>query len=128
MNEILEHLLRLQDLDFDPKLRKSAGQEAATLREKIPPQILGHYDRLVARGKKGVALVSNQVCRGCNMRVPIGTVNTLMQAKDIQLCDSCGRYLALAPQVQEEAPAPRLRKPSAPSECRRKKRSPERRL
>jgi hypothetical protein len=119
MNEILEHLLRLQDLDFDPKLRKSAGQEAAALREKIPPQILGHYDRLVARGKKGVALVSNQVCRGCNMRVPIGTVNTLMQAKDIQLCDSCGRYLALAPQVQEEAPAP------APPKAKRAKRVPK---
>jgi hypothetical protein len=41
------------------------------------------------------------------MRVPIGTVNTLMQARDIQLCDSCGRYLALAPAVPvEEAPAP----------------------
>jgi predicted nucleic acid-binding Zn-ribbon protein len=62
----------------------------------VPPQIVAHYDRLVARGKKGVAIVRNQVCTGCHMRLPIGTINTLMQGHDIQLCDSCGRYLVLA--------------------------------
>jgi len=29
--------------------------------------------RLMARGKKGLAAVRNQVCTGCHMRVPVGT-------------------------------------------------------
>jgi len=54
------------------------------------------------------------------MRLPIGTINTLMQGQDIQLCDTCGRYLVLAepePAKPEEpaaktkpSPKPRKRK------------------
>ena len=73
------------------------------MRGKIPPQILAHYDRLVARGKKGVALVRNQVCTGCHMRVPIGVIMTLKHDEDIQLCESCGRYLYLPPERSETA-------------------------
>ncbi len=104
MNELLQNLLKLQALDFGTA-SKAAEAEKAVLRERIPPQILGHYDRLVTRGKKGVALVRNQVCSGCYMRLPIGTINTLMQGADIQLCDTCGRYLCLAPAEPEPAPA-----------------------
>jgi predicted nucleic acid-binding Zn-ribbon protein len=82
--------------------------------------ILAHYDRLVARGKKGVAVVRNQVCGGCHMKLPIGTVNTLMQGHDVQLCDTCGRYLYLPDPAETQfveavaaakpAPKPRKRK------------------
>jgi predicted nucleic acid-binding Zn-ribbon protein len=66
------------------------------LRAKIPPQILAHYDRLVVRGKKGVAAVRNHVCTGCHMQVPLAVTMTLMHGDDIQICESCGRYLYLA--------------------------------
>ncbi len=87
----------------------------------MPAQILGHYDRLVARGKKGVAVVRNQVCTGCHMRLPIGTINTLMQGNDIQLCDTCGRYLYLPDPAESQfveniaatKPAPKARKRKA---------------
>ena len=82
---------------------------------------MGHYDRLVSRGKKGVAIVRNQVCTGCHMRLPIGTINTLMQGQDIQLCDTCGRYLYLPNASESEfveklaavKPAPKTRKRKA---------------
>ncbi len=61
----------------------------------IPQPILGHYDRLRVRGKKGLAVVRNQVCTGCHMRVPIGQITVLMRGEDVQLCESCGRYLCL---------------------------------
>lgn len=119
MKDLLQNLLKLQVIDFADRPEKDSEAAAAELRNLIPPQILGHYDRLVARGKKGVAIVRNQVCTGCHMRLPIGTINTLMQGQDIQLCDSCGRYLALEeqpaaaaqPEKPAEAPAKPARKP-----------------
>jgi hypothetical protein len=95
MNTILQNLLRLQALDFGEVREKNADAQAAELREKIPQPILGHYDRLRAREKKGVAVVRNQSCSGCHMRVPIGQITVLMRAEDIQLCETCGRYLYL---------------------------------
>lgn len=101
MNELMQNLLELQTLEFSQTKDKSAAALIAALREKIPAQIVGHYDRLRVRGKKGLAAVSNQVCTGCHMRLPLAVIMTLKHDQDIQLCDSCGRYLYLAP----EAPA-----------------------
>lgn len=94
-NDLLTNLLKLQALEFNEIKEKNAESQMAELRARIPHQVLGHYDRLVVRGKKGVAVVRNQVCTGCHMRLPIGTINTLMQGQDIQLCETCGRYLYL---------------------------------
>jgi hypothetical protein len=111
MNDLLTALLRLQALDFaEPKETKDENL-VKELRAKVPPQILAHYDRLVARGKKGVALVRNQVCTGCHMRLPIGTINTLMQGNDIQLCDTCGRYLCLEVVEEKKPEAAEAEKP-----------------
>ena len=109
MKTLLQNLLKLQALEFNETNEKNTSTKIAELRESISPQILAHFDRLTARGKKGVALVRNQVCTGCHMRLPIGTINTLMQGTDIRLCDTCGRYLYLQDpaesQVVEAAPA-----------------------
>ena len=98
---ILENLLRLQDLEFEEGPGAAPASAAAQLRSQIPTSILAHYDRFVARGKTGVAVVQNQVCGGCHMRVPIGTLNTLLHAADIQICENCGRYLYL-PQASHD--------------------------
>ena len=95
MNELLTTLVKLQELQLAGASEKKAEALMAELRGKIPPQILGHYDRLMVRGKKGIVPVRGQACTGCHMRLPIGTISTLMKATDIQLCDSCGRYLYL---------------------------------
>lgn len=95
MNAVLESLLKLQAIDFAETKPKAAAAQAVELRTQVPAPILGHYDRLASRGKKGVALVRNHTCTGCYMRQPIGKITTLMRGDDIQLCDSCGRYLYL---------------------------------
>src|SRR5690348_9670846 len=120
MNDLLPNLLKLQALDFDEPPGKNVEARKAELRALIPQPILGHYDRLVVRGKKGVAVVRNQVCTGCHMRLPIGTINTLMQGNDVRLCDMCGRYLYLPDPAESQfvehvaatkpAPKPRKRK------------------
>jgi hypothetical protein len=91
MKDLLTNLLKIQAHDFQESALPD--DQLSTLRGQIPTQVIGHYDRLVARGKKGVAIVRNQVCTGCHMRLPIGAYNTLLQGTDVQLCESCGRYL-----------------------------------
>ncbi len=105
MNEVLENLLELQTLEFGTKETAETAARVAELRGKVPSQILGHYERLRVRGKKGLALVQNQVCTGCHMRVPLGAIMTLKHADDIQLCDYCGRYLYLPGEEQSSARA-----------------------
>lgn len=114
MLESMRWLLRLQVLEFGQEQSKSVAAEVAELRAKIPPQVLGHYDRLRVRGKKGIVPVVNQVCTGCHMRLPLAVVMTLRHGEDIQLCDTCGRYLYLPEDAgvpEEIKPAPEPVKP-----------------
>ena len=112
MTELLKSLVKLQDLELSDDKSQRAEKLKAELRAKIPGQILGHYDRLMARGKKGVIAVRNQTCTGCHMQVPLAVVMTLMSGTDIQLCDNCGRYLYL-PQEEATEPVPSEKNPPA---------------
>jgi predicted nucleic acid-binding Zn-ribbon protein len=103
MNSILQNLLKLQALEFGEIADKSVEAQVAELRGNIPQPILGHYDRLRVRGKKGVAVVRNQVCTGCHMHVPIGQITVVMRGEDVQLCETCGRYLYLPDPAEAEA-------------------------
>ncbi len=102
MNNVLQDLLKLQALEFGETTEKNVEARAAELRGKVPQPFLGHYDRLRVRGKKGVAIVRNQACTGCHMRLPIGQITELMRSEDIQLCETCGRYLYLPDPAQTE--------------------------
>ena len=114
MRAIMEALLAAQQIELQ-STRKTPAQESelARLRGLVPVPILGHYDRLVVRGKKGVALMRNGVCCECHMRLPIGEVASLAIENEVHLCSSCGRYLVLAPQEPaapvETGPAKRPR-------------------
>ncbi len=114
MNELIKNLLKLQSLEFDEQVVPDMEKRIAALRAKIPPPILGHYDRLVARGKKGTAVIQNEVCTGCHMHVPRGMVLTLMRGEDIQLCENCGRYLYLPEQPEFPNPAVSEKKSEKP--------------
>jgi len=103
MNAVLENLLKLQDLEFGDATGKHIEAQIEELRKIVPQPFLGHYDRLRVREKKGVALIRNNVCTGCHMLQPIGKVMIVMRDEDIQICDSCGRYLYMA--VEVAAPA-----------------------
>ncbi len=106
MNEIIKILLQLQTLEINGKATPGQEKQAAGLRAKVPPPILAHYDRLVARGKKGVALIRNQSsCSACHISVPRNVVLTLMHNADVQLCESCGRYLYLPEPAATPEPA-----------------------
>lgn len=106
-------MLQIQELQLVQEEDPEANPELIKLRKKVPPQILGHFDRMLARGKKAVAIVRHRTCTSCRMNIPVGTIATLMRDEDIQICGSCGRYLYLEPEPEPE-PAP----PPAPKKKR----------
>jgi predicted nucleic acid-binding Zn-ribbon protein len=107
MKKLIENLFELQTLESGKPPAAKAAKCIAALRTEIPAQILAHYDRLLARGKKGVAVIKGQVCSACHMQVPRNTVLTLMNNVDIQICGNCGRYLCLPEHVSPvQAPPP----------------------
>lgn len=96
--KIIEQLLALQELDLGARAGTSgARKQIEALRPEVPAPILGHYDRLVSRGKKAVALVRRGVCTGCQMQLPSGVYAKLLRDDDICVCDNCARYLVRAP-------------------------------
>jgi predicted nucleic acid-binding Zn-ribbon protein len=105
---LLQNLLKLQVLEFDETAldeaaKKQGLKRIAELRLQIPLPILNHYDRLVVRGKKGLAAVQNQTCTGCHVQVTRALVMNLKHGEDIQVCENCGRYLYLAPENEPAA-------------------------
>lgn len=122
MRELMEKLLALQAIEMGP--RKSAKEsEREQLRAAIPEPVLGHLDRLLARGKKGVSVIRNGVCSECHIRVSTGTLQTLAHGSDIQICGNCGRYLHLPDsELPGKAEVPAAVKP--PVARRRRRRVP----
>jgi predicted nucleic acid-binding Zn-ribbon protein len=106
MKVLMEVMLQIQELQLVQEEDPDSHPELVSLRKKIPAPILGHFDRMLARGRKAVAVVRNRSCTSCRMSVPVGTIATLMRDEDIQVCGSCGRYLYLEPEVPVEPPPP----------------------
>ncbi|HXR07625.1 MAG TPA: hypothetical protein VN765_09865 [Candidatus Acidoferrum sp.] len=108
MRQILEKLFALQKLQLQTATL-SLDDEARILelREKVPAPILAHFDRFIARGKKGVSFARHGVCSECHLQITPGTMASLCYTSEVHLCDNCGRYLFLAeiePVAEPEAP------------------------
>ncbi len=121
MKAMVENLFALQQLLLKSS-RLTSEQEAKVrqLRKNVPLPVLGHFERIIKTGRRGVALVRRGVCCECHVRVSAGTAASLIRPKDLYLCESCGRYLLLDPEEAPEAvaapePAPKsARKAPAP--------------
>ena len=106
MKSIMENLFALQKLQLQARTdERDRRTEIELLRKKIPETILGHFDRLRMRGKKGVAIVRNGVCGECHITVAIGILGALAFETDVQLCGNCGRYLYLPEDEPVYSPA-----------------------
>jgi len=106
MNDTLRNLFELQTLEFDETIQPDTEERIAGLRARIPDSILGHYDRLGYSGKKGVAILRNQVCTGCHLQVPLHVVMDMKHGDNICLCENCRRYLVLQEEVPHAASLP----------------------
>jgi hypothetical protein len=90
----MEHLLALQKLHFDDRAPTAAIKaEMEKHRAEVPAPVLAHFERLIARGKKGLALARHGVCCECHLQITSGKLVGLLTLEDVILCDNCGRYL-----------------------------------
>lgn len=108
--KVIDRLFELQECEMGTKAGMPGSRNAIEqLRKEIPTPILAHYERLTVRGKRGVALVRNGVCTGCQMRLATGVSAAILRDEDIAMCDNCARYLLLdkRPPEAEAAPAKR---------------------
>jgi predicted nucleic acid-binding Zn-ribbon protein len=96
MRTIVENLLALQKLILQPtKPGPDQQTKINELRTKVPGPVLDHFDRMVSRGRNGVALVRHGMCGECHIRIPVGTLSSLVSPKDVYLCETCACYLLL---------------------------------
>ena len=100
--QVLRDIKELQRLEEpaqtpgeEPARSKETVSEIQALRKRIPTSILGHYDRLRARGKQGVAAVRNGVCGACHLQLPRGVVLHMQGAHEMGVCDHCGAFIYL---------------------------------
>lgn len=104
IRRIIEALRRLNDLEAEPiagwagalteREREIAIERA---REGLPTSLLGHHDRLIARGKRSLAIVRNGVCGACHLNLPLGHRHPSRRGDDLDVCDNCGVFLEWAP-------------------------------
>lgn len=127
MKQIMEPLLEIQTLSLANRALKPEEQaRVEELRGQVPAPILAHFDRLIVRGKKGIAIARNGACGECHLRLPSGTIAALVAANDVLLCENCDRYLYLPPQPAPvvaaiPAPAAAAAAPKTPGKRGRKK-------
>ena len=118
----MESRVALQQVQLKgTRLTAAAKEEISQLRSDIPEGILNHFDRLLARGKKGVAIARNGVCSECHLKISSGTLGTLPHRTDIHLCDSCGRYLYLPLETVTALPEPS----PLPAKTKKSRKKPE---
>jgi predicted nucleic acid-binding Zn-ribbon protein len=124
MIKIMQHLLALQALELGTKpLTLAQEAQIVKLREQVPLAILTHFTRLIARGKKGVAITRAGVCSECHLRVTPGTLASLAYTTEIHYCDNCGRYLYLpenGPLGPAASPPPKALRKSSPRRTQKK--------
>lgn len=72
-------------------------------RAGVPAPVLAHFDRQLARGRKGVAEVVNGVCGGCHLRLPASIAARGATHHELELCENCGAYLTF-PMTESAGP------------------------
>ena len=78
-------------------------QERKTLVEKMDPDILSRYERLLKnKGENSIVGVDRGICDGCHVKLPIQIIIICKAQKEIVACPYCGRIVYFADGMQTE--------------------------
>ncbi|HCN07371.1 MAG TPA: hypothetical protein DIT01_05515 [Lentisphaeria bacterium] len=104
MKEQVQQLLELQELEFISKesaivhADSDAGEDLDTRickkRRQISAEVLARYDRLTQFGP-GIVVVKGDMCLGCNLCIPQGDLNRMINGSVDPVCPHCNRFLNL---------------------------------
>ena len=71
-------------------------QREAAVEKVTDPSLLSRYETIAKKTKSGgVARVRDGKCEGCNISVTIFVMRKLLEGKESQYCENCGRILFL---------------------------------
>lgn len=96
--QIIQALKELQSIARASKSAKpvataSLSPRQIALRAQVPTAILGHFDRMLAIGRSGVAPLRDGVCGGCHIRIPRAHVAGIRVSHELDVCDQCGTFI-----------------------------------
>ena len=69
----------------------------------IERNLLARYDRIAARRRPAVAIVSGETCLGCRVGIPPQSYIEILKGEEIVTCGTCTRILILEDQLREGA-------------------------
>ena len=105
MNKSLQTLLRLDDLVLTRKGLELAGnqirngsfddlnKEIEKLRRRLPPVVLSRYDRLSRRCADPLAILTGDVCQGCQRTISRRIAVRADRSQEVFQCEHCGRLI-----------------------------------
>jgi predicted nucleic acid-binding Zn-ribbon protein len=112
MKKSLPTLLRLDGLVLTRKGLELAGnpsrnggfddldKEIQKLRRRLPPGVLSRYDRLARRYADPVAILTGDVCQGCEQEISRPIAVRADRSREVFQCEHCGRLVF----AQHQAP------------------------
>lgn len=71
----------------------NAEQERDKILPRIDLKILKRYDETRKKRGRGVVLINDDICKGCNVRIPTYLIADIKKQSEIIYCESCGRLL-----------------------------------
>ncbi|MFH0812934.1 MAG: hypothetical protein V2A69_08870 [Pseudomonadota bacterium] len=112
MNEILQNLVILQDLDemiaeaentdllqaqekmgFEVKGLEKLKEACKELMEKIPLEVITHYQKIRKHYGRAIAPVRDKICLGCFITIPTYLSSKEIGNQVLRNCENCGRFL-----------------------------------
>src|SRR5699024_1214562 len=63
------------------------------INQKIEKDILKAYHNIKNQKERPIVKVKNDICSGCNMRIPTYLISALKNKSELIYCDNCGRIL-----------------------------------
>lgn len=72
------------------------------LNNQIQDNILEKYNNIKGKKESAIVKVSNDICSGCNMRIPTYLLSALKSNKELIYCENCGRILYINLNLEEE--------------------------
>lgn len=93
-------------VEFDARQQKLEGElvgleaERALVGPQLDAKILAVYERVAARRRPALALVSGEVCVGCRVGIPAQNYLEIIKGERLITCENCKRILLHPDMVQ----------------------------
>jgi hypothetical protein len=98
--KIGEYTLELEEIKsaYEPKVK-----EKEDTIQKLDPEILPLYEKILKKNGEVIAIAKNEVCTGCYMNIPAQLFNEILTLTRIIQCPSCQKILYCEDESNSEA-------------------------